>query len=150
MAENDKAEKIELSKIQEFGIDNELKCIRALIAIDFAPSQISNVNDTLSQWEEDHAFLKVLVEGKEASLYSHNDNGASLFFFSVDENTIKPLIYKKYNVEIASGMVQQVLYDNTYKEQLEEHLAYNNFGNADRIQYTKKTWPTILQITTSV
>ena len=73
-------QKIELSKIEEFGIEDELKCIRALISIDMSRDRIKNIKDTLSQWEEGHAFLNVLVEGKSASLYSYHDYGTPLFF----------------------------------------------------------------------
>lgn len=38
--------KIELSKIEEFGIDNEIKCVRALIDIDISPSRINNLKET--------------------------------------------------------------------------------------------------------
>ncbi len=133
-----KIEKIELSKVKEFGIEDELKCVRALISVDFSPSHISTIKDTLPQWEEGHAFLKVLVEGEMASLYSHNALERPLYFFSVEGSNIAPLVHKTYYVEVASNIVQQILYDNTYKEQLDEYLGCDNLINADRVEYTKK------------
>ncbi|MDD2497916.1 MAG: hypothetical protein PHY90_07295 [Desulfitobacteriaceae bacterium] len=131
-------QKIELSKIEEFGIEDELKCIRALISIDMSRDRIKNIKDTLSQWEEGHAFLNVLVEGKSASLYSYHDYGTPLFFFNMEDSNIVPLVYKKYQVETTPNYVQQILYDNSFRDQLNLYLACNNQKNADRISYTKK------------
>lgn len=130
--------KMELSKIEEFGIGDELKCIRALISIDMSRERIKNMRDTVSQWEEGHAFLNVLVEGKSASLYSYHDYGAPLFFFRREESNIVPLVYKKYQIEITPNFVQETLNDNSFRDQLNEYLACNNQKNADRISYTKK------------
>ncbi|MBK5195741.1 MAG: hypothetical protein JJE08_06885, partial [Proteiniphilum sp.] len=131
-------QKIELSKVEEFGIENELKCIRAIISIDLSRDRITNIKDTLSQWEEGHVFLKVLVEGELASLYEYYDYGKPLFFYSLKDSNIIPLIYKKYNVEIAANFVEQILYNNTFREQLNEHLACGTHKNSDKISYTKK------------
>jgi len=131
-------QKIELSKIEEFGIEDELKCIRALIPIDMSRDRIKNIKDTLSQWEEGHAFLNVLVEGKSASLYSYHDYGTPLFFFSMEDSNIVPLVYKKYQVEPTPNFIQQILYDNSFRDQLNMYLACDDKKNADGISYTKK------------
>lgn len=131
-------QKIELSKVEEFGIENELKCIRAMISIDVSRDRITNMKDTVSQWEEGHAFLKVLVEGELASLYTYYDYGKPLFFYSLKDSIIIPLIYKKFNLEIAANFVEQILYDNTFREQLNEHMTCGTRNNSDRISYTKK------------
>jgi len=131
-------QKIELSKVEEFGIEKELKCIRAIISIDVSRDRITNMKDTVSQWEEGHAFLKVLVEGELATLYTYYDYGKPLFFYSLKDSNIIPLIYKKYNVEIAANFVEQILYDHTFREQLNEQLTCGTRNNSDRISYTKK------------
>ncbi len=131
-------EKIELSKIEEFGIDNELKCIRAFISIDASPNRISSIKDTIIQWEEGHAFINVLVEGQLASLYSYYDHGRPLFFFSWGDSNIEPLLYKKYYVEVTPTIIQQTLYNNTYRDQLRKYLACENLKDADKIDYSKK------------
>ncbi len=131
---------IELSKIEEFGIDKQLKCIRALIPINVSPDVIKTLKDTVNQWEEEHAYLNTLVESNSASLYSYYDYGKPLFFYSINNNTIKPLIYKKYTVEISRNIIDQILFDNTYKEQLKEDL---NCGDTKidlkKVTYTKKS-----------
>ena len=102
-----------ITKIEEFGIDNELKCIRALILLDTSRDRISNIKDTIPEWEEGHAYLKVLVEGELASLYSYYDQGISTFFFSTGDNVIQPLVYKKYSLEVTPTVVEQILYNKT-------------------------------------
>jgi len=131
-------QKIELSKVEEFGIENELKCLRAIISIDVSRDRITNMKDTVRQWEEGHAFLKVLVEGELASLYEYYEYGKPLFFYSQNDSGIIPLIYKKYHVEIAANYVEQILYDNTFREQLKEQLTCGTRNNSERLSYTKK------------
>lgn len=131
-------EEIELSKVQAFGIENEVKCVRALISVDFSPTRIAHVKDTTSQWEEGHAFLKVLVEGDAASLYSHYAHGRYFFFYSLGDSDILPLVYKKQYVGVSLSQVNQIIYNNTYKEQLDEHLGCDNLNKAENVAYTKK------------
>lgn len=130
---------IELSKIEEFGIDGELKCIRALIAIDVAPSRISSVKDTISRWEEGHAYLKVLVEGELATLYSYFDQGIESFFYRYPGSEIEPLIFKKFSLEITPNVVSQYFYNSAYVEQLAQNLACGDHAGNRNLQYTKKS-----------
>ncbi len=138
--DENKISKIELSKIEEFGIGNELKCIRALIKIDVSPNRITQLKDTVKgpEWEEGHAYLKVLVDGKTASLYSYYDEGKNLFFFGVGNSAIEPLFYKEYRVEITPGIVEQNLINNAYREQLKQYLSCGNTIDASKVAYTKK------------
>ena len=133
-----KVDDITLSKIEEFGIDNELKCIRALILLDTSRDRISNIKDTVPNWEEGHAYLKVLVEGELASLYSYYDQGISTYFFSTGDNVIQPLVYKKYSLEVTPTVVEQILYNKTYQDQLELYLPCDDFQDASKLSYTKK------------
>lgn len=133
-----KVDKITLSKIEEFGIDNELKCVRALILLDVSRDRIPNIKDTVPKWEEGHAYLKVLVEGELASLYSYYDQGISSFFFSSEDNLMQPLVYKKYYLEVTPNVVQQILYNKTYQDQLDQYLSCDDFNDASKVLYTKK------------
>jgi hypothetical protein len=132
--------KIELSKIEQFGIEGQLKCIRVLIDIEVSPKRIKELKDTVQQWEKGHAFLKVLVEGNLASLYSYFHEGRSLFFYSTGNSSIKPLIYKAYYLDVASNLIhQQTFYNNTYRQQLKQYVSCEgNTGNLKKVSYTKK------------
>lgn len=131
-------QRIELSTVEEFGIEGEFKCIRALISIDMSPDRIKSIKDTVPQWEKGHAFLHVLFEGELASLYSYNDHGTPLFFFSLEDSDIVPLVYKRYQVETSPNIIQQILYNNMFRDQLDFYLACNGKKSTDRIGYSKK------------
>ena len=47
LKESERINKIELSRIKEFGIDNELKCIRAFIAIDISENTIPDKKNAI-------------------------------------------------------------------------------------------------------
>lgn len=138
LGEDKPIEKIELTKIEEFGIDDELKCIRALISLDVSRRYIKSIQDTTIQWDEGHAYLKTLVEGEFASLFSYYFEKESLFFYSKDGNTIEPLVHKEYSVGTTPIMQQQILRDNTYQEQLKQQLSCGTSENAHKVSYTKK------------
>jgi len=138
LGESGDFEKIELSKFVEFGVENELKCIRAFVPIDMSPDRITSVEDTLSVWEEGHAFLSVLLEGELATLFAYHDLGKDFFFYRLEGSDIVPLIYKKYEVGVSPNFVQRRIYNNTFREQLALHLACGNQNKAEKISYTKK------------
>lgn len=135
-----KIEKIELAKIEEFGIANELKCVRAMIKIDVSPNRITHLKDTVNspEWEEGHAYLRVLVDGKSASLYSYFNEGTNDYFFSVGNSAIEPLFYKEYRVEITPGIVEQKLLNNAYQQQLKQYLTCGKTEEVSKVSYTKK------------
>ena len=140
LKEDNKIEKIELAKIEEFGIENELKCIRALIKIDVSPDRLTLLKDTVKspEWEEGHAYLKILVEGKSASLLSYYDEGKNLFYYRIDNSAIEPLFYKEYRLEITPGIIEQTLFNNAYREQLKQYLACGDPNEIRNVSYTKK------------
>ncbi|HEY3388677.1 MAG TPA: hypothetical protein VGK38_03835 [Prolixibacteraceae bacterium] len=137
---NKKIEKIELAKIEEFGIKNELRCVRALIKIDASPDRITQLKDTINspEWEEGHAYLKMLVDGKLASLYSYFDEGKTLFFYSKGNSAIEPLFYKESRLEITPGIIEKNLTNNTFRNQLAEYLDCRGLKEVSKISYSKK------------
>ncbi len=140
LKDDNKIEKIELSKIEEFGIVNELKCVRALIKIDVSPDRITHLKDTVNspEWEEGHAYLRVLVDGKSASLYSYFNEGTNNYFFSVGESAIEPLFHKEYSLEITPGIVERKLLNNAYQQQLKQYLDCEKTEDVKKVSYTKK------------
>lgn len=140
LKDDNKIENIELSKIEAFGVENEMKFVRSLIKIDVSPDRITRLKDTVNspEWEEGHAYLKILVDGKSASLYSYYNEGKNLFFYSIGDSATEPLFYKKYSLEITPGIVEQSLINKTYQKQLKQNLACGDPDEASKISYTKK------------
>lgn len=141
LKEGGEIQKIALSQIEEFGIDNLLKCIRALIVIDVSPIYIESEKDIKAKWEEGHAYLETLFEGKLASLYYYYNDGKHLFFYSLADNIIKPLIHKTYYIGKTPEIYQlhqKISIDNTYKDQLKEYLACDDSNDAYKTKYIKK------------
>lgn len=134
-----KIEQIELSKIEEFGSGEDLKCIRALISVEVSPDKITQLKDTINslQWEEGTAYLKVLVDGKLAKLYSYYDEGKNRFFYRVGNSAIQPLFYKAYRLEITPVDLDRMLLNNAYLEQLKRDLACGA-DELNKVSYTKK------------
>lgn len=131
---------ISLAKIKEFGIDGGLKCIRALIAIDISDEVISRPEEAEKgpEWDEGHAYLKVLVEGELATLYSFFSEGEETFYYRIDTSAIQPLYHKEYRVEITPGVLEQKIKDNTFREQLKNNLSCANNSRSETVDYTRK------------
>jgi len=133
-------EKIELAKFEEFGLANETKFIRALVKIDISADRIRHLKDTINspEWDEGHVYLKVLFDGKLASLYSYYDEGKNQFFYAIGNSAIEPLYYKEFNVEITPGIVEKTLVNHAYREQLRQSMPCNNQAKINKLAYTRK------------
>jgi hypothetical protein len=97
--ENDMSQKGNLMNIKEFGIIGSSRYVRADVKIDVSPWEMDKLSKVRNpEWSERRLFLKVLVEGK-ATLYLYNGDELYRFFYSVNDTTIKQLIYKEYGVD---------------------------------------------------
>ncbi len=97
--EHDTSEQGNLLNIKEFGIIGLSRFVRADVKIDISPWEITKLSKVRNpEWSQQQLFLKVFVEGK-ASLYYFASNELVRFFYSVDDTTIKQLIYKQYFVD---------------------------------------------------
>ncbi len=136
-----KSQKMELSRIQEFGIGNELKFVRELIQIDVSGSRIKREEDATKgpDLDEGHAYLKVLYEGPRASLYSFFDQGRTFYYYKVGASSIELLYYKQYQLEVASGVVEKIIEDNRYKEQLASAFNLKDQVMTSKLSYTKRS-----------
>ena len=138
---NTKSQKMDLATIKEFGIGNEQKFIREFIQIDISSDRIKRAEEAEKgpEIQEGHGYLKVLYEGPRASLYSFYDEGRTFFYYKVRESNITLLYYKQYEVEVASGVIQNIIIDNTYKEQLSTAFEPEDPKTIKRLSYTKKS-----------
>lgn len=109
-----KVEKGNLDNVKEFGIQKDIKFLRAKVNIDVSPDKpidkISCIKDPV--FKEEELFLKVIIEGN-ISLYEHKNGSVTRFFYKDSSNKITQLVYKKYLVN-----VYNVAENNTYKQQL--------------------------------
>lgn len=133
--------KIELSKVEEFGVENNLKYVRALIKVDVSPDRIAHLKDTVNspEWSEGHAYLKTLVEGELATLYSYFYEGKKVFFFRSGNSATEPLFFKEYRLEAIPGSQERILTNNAYKEQLKEYLGCAGDEEIKKTTYTERS-----------
>ena len=138
---NSKSQKMDLAAVKEFGLDNGQKFIRELIQIDVSSDRIKRAEEAeyLPEFQEGHAYLKVLYEGPRASLYSYFDEGRMFFYYKVRESNIALLFYKQYRVEVDGGHIKEIIVDNTYKEQLSTAFKPDDPKMMKRLTYTKKS-----------
>lgn len=132
---------VDIAKIQEFAVVNQVKCVRELIQIDVTPNRIKNAKEAeqMPEFDEGHAYLKVLYEGDLASLYSYYNEGITFFYYRVGQSSIELLYYKEYLVEVASGVVESRIKNNRYKEQLREALQIQDESKLKKLSYTKNS-----------
>ena len=98
-SENERSTSASIENVQEFGIYNFSKYIRASVEIDRSSGDISKMDYFGNAvFHTEQLFLKVLIEG-ESSLYMYEDGDLSLFFFQAPGQNIRQLIYKKYIVD---------------------------------------------------
>lgn len=122
-----------LDSVIEFGIYNYAKFINIEVDYDHSSNiTISLTNNMDPVWVKENLFLKVIVEGK-VSLYSYNSPYGERYFYSVNNETIKQLIYKRYK----DGPV--ISENNSYKDQLIEELNFKNCNANERIKSLKYT-----------
>jgi len=106
-----KVEKGNLSTIKEFGIYDNCKFVNASVKIDRSTKATPGKDQFAPVWKVENLFLQVILEGK-ADLYCFADRKVTRFFYSVDNGTITPLIYK----EITNGLT--VLKNTDFRQQL--------------------------------
>lgn len=88
-----------IEKVQEFGVYNFSKYIRASVDIDRSSGNLSKMDYFGNPvFHREELFLQVLIEG-EASLYQYVDGDLTLFFFQTPDQNIRQLVFKKYIVD---------------------------------------------------
>lgn len=132
---------MDLAKIKEFAIYDEVKCVRELIQIDASDDRIKREEEAQQEPELDqgHAYLNVLYEGPLASLYSYYNEGKTFYYYRVGEASIELLYYKKYQLEVATGVVEKNIVNNAYKDQLAQALNIKDEKALQKLSYTKNS-----------
>jgi len=149
----DNATEVSTSQISEFEIENKLKFKRFNVNIEkssVTSGQLTN-NGRLPLFSKENILLKVLIEGK-ASLYHFYENGVEKFFYATDKKEVEQLVFLSYLADIDDMRLLKekgrddvipnstILYDRTYRKQLNENV---NCGNSrdeiSKLGYSKTT-----------
>jgi hypothetical protein len=131
-----------IDDINEFGIYNVIKYVKAKVHVDQSSVVLNRLSDERNPvFVKEQVFLKVLVEGK-ASLFVHRAGEPWHFFYSMGDS-ITPLVYKRYlsPTATAEGRFGQILENETYKQQLINNLKCQGISTQAEIQrmkYAKK------------
>ena len=110
-----------LANILEFGIDNFSKYIRVTIDIDRSTENLNDVSEERNPiFKKETLLLQTLVEGK-VSLYKYTDGYVIRYFYRIDNQPIKQLVYKLYKTLDA-----KILKNENYKQQLINSMVTKN------------------------
>jgi hypothetical protein len=134
---NDIEIKATIEDLNSFGIENEIKYLRAKVKIDQTLMQLNELKfDKEPILQEELVFLKVLTEGKANLYYYVASNKKTSFFFNQFGQPIEPLIYKIYKSENSS-----VRENNHYKQQLKNALKCSSISddNLNRLKYNSES-----------
>jgi len=121
---------VPLKDILEFGIEGQIKYIKAEVPVEKYSSDLKVLSkDKAPDFENKTVLLDVLLEG-EYNLYSYINNGKKQFFYRKKGNlSYSSLVYKKYR-----NIKDQIEENNHYKNQLYsllrcEGLDISTFNN---------------------
>ena len=125
---------------REFGISNNFKFVRATVALDKSSSVLSELDiQRMPQFVTTTVFLRQLVEGR-ARLFQYENGTLERFFFSVEKDTLMPLVFKLYRSsesstgrnEMYKGQLTAALLCSTESEVSVRSL---NYSARDLIQF---------------
>jgi hypothetical protein len=135
-----------LYNTQGFGILGEYKFIKAKVKIDQSTDIDFKVNyNKEPEFEEKEVYLRILVEGN-AKLFKYSDNSLTRFFYQVNTEKIKPLVYKKYRVTTKPNPTNdgftkvKMAENNAYKQELFNNVFCDDLeiNDVEKLQYKAK------------
>jgi hypothetical protein len=143
--ESDKSNIKTIMEIQSFEIYNSSKYIRKTIMIDKSMNDSIRITTEKNPiWINSTLFVQVLIEG-EANLYSISNKDEEYFYYSFNNDSIHPLICKKYytnqekNVIATNNLFRSQLWNNIKYDGLEiKTLQAIDYNKESLIKYFKK------------
>ncbi len=123
-----------IASVKEFGVLGKSKYVRDYVEIDRSSENIRKLTSLKNAiLYKEKLFLKVIIEGK-ASLYSYNDGSLQRFFYKINNEDIKQLIYKKYKAS-----TNKIGSNERYKQQLLTDLKCQdiNLGKIENLNYNR-------------
>lgn len=119
-------QKLTTDDLLEFGVTGKCVFKSAKVSIDLSSNNASYAGTNREpEWKTMTIFLRVLVKGK-ASLFYYQDSQIRRFYYSLDEDTIIPLVNHPYVVEKESAKF--LLLNESFRQQL---LTVLNCGGRD-------------------
>jgi hypothetical protein len=110
------------TNVKEFKIGNATKYKRFTVEIDRSSKKTSHLSTKrTSVFKEETLFLKAVVEGSKASLYSYVDVDLYRYFYTTPNKTAKQLIYKLYRTSKGNLGINDL-----YKKQLKDNFSCSN------------------------
>lgn len=128
---------IELSRLSEFGIGNDIKFVISEVDLEMSSDKINNLTrDKRPVFEKKPIALRKLIEGKISLFEYQFSNGTRYYVKKIDGN-FEPLVFKKY---LASG--NRVGTNEHYKQQLS--LLFSDKSDElqkdlERLSYSRKS-----------
>tara|TARA_R110002012_G_scaffold62786_1_gene165164 strand:- start:80912 stop:82120 length:1209 start_codon:yes stop_codon:yes gene_type:complete len=128
---------IELSRLSEFGIGNDIKFVISEVDLEMSSDKINNLTrDKRPVFEKKTIALRKLIEGKISLFEYQFSNGTRYYVKKIDGN-FEPLVFKKY---LASG--NRVGTNKHYKQQLS--LLFSDKSDElqkdlERLSYSRKS-----------
>lgn len=117
LSQDSQISEVTIREVSEFNIIYRSKFKRFNVAIDRSSSNINELsNERAAKFKNEILFLRVLVEGA-SNLFSYENGNIKRFFFNLNQNNVKQLIYKLYNSD--KGYVVK---NYRYKQQLINNL----------------------------
>lgn len=123
-----------IEMVQEFGVDNFSKYIRATVQIDKSSESVNTLSKNRNPlFEEETIFLKALVEG-DASLYEYVNSNLRRYFYRLKTGNIEPLIFKRFKTD--DNLVGE---NNRYRQQLWNDVKCPDLkmSKIENLNYTK-------------
>lgn len=132
---------LKMEEIREFGIDGEVKYVKATVPVGSIGKKIEELDKT-GEWKtrDETVLLKLMVEG-EANLYQLQKNGEKLYFIGTAGSDIEPLIYKKF---VPPGSIK-IHENNHFRQQLYNKLQCEAI-DANKVQNLDYTESDLLNI----
>jgi len=117
---------VHIEDVKEFGLDHGPKYIRYTVGLDQSSQNLSRLTNFRNpEFTMETVFLKVIITGK-ASLYSYEKANKKLFFFSLNNDSPKQLIYKQY-----LDANKNVRHNVAFRQQLKNNLICKKEATAD-------------------
>ncbi|GGD28738.1 porin family protein [Hyunsoonleella pacifica] len=117
ISENEEEIEIGVDLVKEFGIYDVCKYVKTQVNIDRSDDKKNNLSYTKKpSFSKETLLLKVLLDGK-ASLYLYRKSNIEKFFFSIENDEIKQLVYKQYFTS-----QREIGTNNQFKQQIRNAL----------------------------